>query len=352
MADVQPALPETSQLPADLSVHEAADLLASYRNPPQQLGQGSTDTAESVIEETPEQDQPVEEPESSEEGSLEESTEETEEEPESLADSEDDQPEESEADAEFYEIDGEEVPLSTIKEWRESGMRQDDYQRKTQVLAQQMESVGGIEKKLNQFAHASAQQYKGRLSKIEGALKQYSNVDWPKLAADDQQKFAVHQAQFDQLKNQYAAEQRQFNGFLQEFNTLSQQATEQRAEAAYPEIKQRIKGWNQGRYHELREFLTAKLGANADQVNQITDPWFWELANDAFTYRSGKTLKTGKQKIRRPTKTLKAKAATAKPDPKVASEKKGFDAIINAGSPTRQMDAAAALMKQRRGQRR
>lgn len=354
MADVQPATPDTSQLPADLSVHEAADLLAKYRTEPQKLGESAAENAESVIEEIPDQEQPEEieavDPDSSEEGSDEEITEDAEDDLESLAEGEEDQPEDLEAEPEFYEIEGEEVSLDTIKEWRESGMRQDEFTRKTQVLAQQTQSITEMEKNLNQFAHASAQQHKGRLSKIEGALKQYQSVDWARLASDDNQKFTVHKEQFEQLKRQYASEQREFAGFAKGFDTLSKQVTAKKAEAAYPEIKQRIKGWNEGRYHELREFLTGKLGANVNQVNNITDPWFWELANAGVTYLSGKKLNTGKRKIRRPTKTLKAKAPVAKADPKGTADKAGLEAISKSmGSARDQMDAGAALLKQRRG---
>jgi len=348
--DVQPQSAETS-LPADLSVHEAADLLAKYRTAPTEVGEPVPDTAESVTEEISDiDDQPLEE-ESADTESVEEVTEETEDDLESPVDDDADQPENATEEPELYEIEGEEVSLDTIKEWREGGMRQDDYSRKTQVLAQQTQAVGSIEKKLNQFAHASAQMHKGRLSKIEGALKQYQSVDWAKLASDDQQKFTVHKEQFEQLKNQYAGEQRQFAGFLKEFNTLSEQSTAKKAEAAYPEIKQRIKGWNEGRYHELREFLSSKLGADAAQVNQITDPWFWELANDAFTYRSGKTLNTGKRKIRRATKTLKAKAPVKPVDQAAKDEESSIANISRSTSARGQMEAGAALLAQRRGRK-
>ena len=338
-------------LPADLSLHEAADLLAKYRTAPTEVGDPAPDTAESVTEEISDiEEQPLD-AESTDTESVEEITEETEDDLESLADGEDDQPEESTEEPEYYLIDGEEVPLETVKEWRDSGMRQDDYSRKTQVLAQQTQSVGAIEKKLNQFAHASGQMHKGRLSKIEGALKQYQSVDWAKLAADDNQKFTVHKEQFEQLKNQYAGEQRQFAGFLKEFNSLSEQSTAKKAEAAYPEIKQRIKGWNEGRYHELREFLTSKLGAESAQVNQITDPWFWELANDAFTYRSGKTLNTGKRKIRRATKTLKAKAPVKPVDQNAKDEQSAIANISRSTSARSQMEAGADLLAKRRSHR-
>ena len=37
----------------------------------------------------------------------------------------------------FYEVDGEKVPAAKVKEWKEAGLRQDDYTRKTQDLAEQ-----------------------------------------------------------------------------------------------------------------------------------------------------------------------------------------------------------------------
>lgn len=40
-----------------------------------------------------------------------------------------------------FEIEGEKIPLSKIKEWKEGSLRQDDYTKKTQTLADQRKSL-------------------------------------------------------------------------------------------------------------------------------------------------------------------------------------------------------------------
>src|SRR5574343_315736 len=85
-------------------------------------------------------------PEQSPEASAVEATEETPdpEQPEGQA-------EEAEAEAEQYiELDGEEVPLSQVREWKSGGMMQADYSRKTQVLAEQSKAVRQMEEALTQ----------------------------------------------------------------------------------------------------------------------------------------------------------------------------------------------------------
>ena len=47
-----------------------------------------------------------------------------------------------------------------------------------------------------------------------------------------------------------------------------------RAQAALPEIKSRIKGWNDAMYAERSDFLVERYGFDRGMVNRITDPQF------------------------------------------------------------------------------
>jgi len=55
----------------------------------------------------------------------------------------------SEAEELFYELDGEEVSQSQLKEWKNNGLMQSDYTRKTQELADSKKSVETKQAKLN-----------------------------------------------------------------------------------------------------------------------------------------------------------------------------------------------------------
>lgn len=54
------------------------------------------------------------------------------------------------------DIGGEKVPLSKIQEWRSGYLRQDDYTRKTQTLAQQRKEIEQLEQQLKPFLQLDA----------------------------------------------------------------------------------------------------------------------------------------------------------------------------------------------------
>jgi hypothetical protein len=190
----------------------------------------------------------------------------------------------------ILELDGEEIPLSQIKEWREGAMRQADYQRKTQALSQQQQGITELETNLNRFAHAINRDFQSRIEMASRALRPFAETDWAKLARENPAEYNGRKVQFEQAKSQLAAMQQHWQAFAQEYDGLSQQAIRMKAKAALPEIKQRIKGWNDALYSERMAFVKDTYRADVDTLSKVTDPWFWELANDAYLYRKGKQL--------------------------------------------------------------
>lgn len=336
----------SAPLPAQMSPSDAARILAERRTalrneaatqaqqiPPQ-------DPAEEVID-----DQPLPE---SLDADGQPVTEGTEADPD-LDSSE--QPDETDEGAvEVIDLDGEEIPLSQIKDWRDGAMRQEDYTRKTQVLTQQTKAISELEQRVNSYAHAMNQQFQQNTQELSAGLQRFQSVDWVKLAQADPAKYTAAKAAFDAQQGEFQRKQSQWQQWVQQHDELAQESLRLRAQAALPEIKSRVKGWNDAMYAERSEFLVEKYGFDRGTVNRITDPQFWEMANDAFTYRKGASTPTIKAKVKRtPTKTPSSSVGAAPKMRQKVAEQTNLQAI-QTSSGRSQLEGAAALLASRRAQ--
>lgn len=138
-------------------------------------------------EQAPEQEQPEEALEAvdvSEEDALSDELESQE--AEEFEELEEEEPEEldheDDGEESYFDIDGEEITLSQIKEWKDSGLRQSDYTRKTQDLADQRKSYEAKAER----ADALIQNLGDRIDELDAIIKgEEAEINWDELAEDD-----------------------------------------------------------------------------------------------------------------------------------------------------------------------
>jgi len=127
----------------------------------------------------PEPVEPTEEPESID---VTDETEEVEE-VEELEEEQASEDEESEYDEEsYFEIDGEEITLSQIRDWKSSGLRQSDYTKKTTAVSERNKSLDVKEAELaTRFDNLNS-----KISELDSLLQEEeAKIDWEELAEDD-----------------------------------------------------------------------------------------------------------------------------------------------------------------------
>ena len=179
--------------------------------------------------------------------------------------------EEAESEPEyFYEIDGEEVSLAQLKEWQSDGMRQADYTRKTQEVAEKRREVEA----LNIQAQQERQSLQAERAQLQDALAALSidgerEPDWLELANTlPPEKFQREQAQWHakQLQKQQVRE------VYQAMQAQEQQQTQQRELAAllqhHPEFAE------PGKHQEALASMTAAAapyGFTPDEILGLTD---------------------------------------------------------------------------------
>lgn len=181
-------------------------------------------------------------------------------------------------DPEFEEVDvdGEKlaVPKTAAEKLRAAMLRQADYTRKTQELAQmRQQSEETFAQRESRIQAEQAQiQSVAKLLSIDDRLGQYANVDWRALSEQDpvraQQEFFAYQ----QLKDARIGLVSQIQQHESQ-RALHERTTAERAMQQANEVLGReIKGWSPEVAKELRQ-IAKELGADDRELDSIRAPW-------------------------------------------------------------------------------
>lgn len=230
------------------------------------------------------------------------------------------QPETDSANEVFLEleINGEKVQVSK-DEAKNGYLRQQDYTQKAQNLARErQESQAHVQQQFAQVTQFSREI--GKLTNIDAALADYANVDWQTLRNDDPTAYAVHQAEFNNMRiqrNEVVAaigqKQAQFTA------TQAQQFAQQTAEAE--QHLKTLPGFTKEHLATMKE-SGIKAGFTPQELATVSDKRQMEVLWKAAQYDRMQADKSRAVKTvaALPTKASKA-APVAKPAAQVQTEK-------------------------------
>lgn len=261
------------------------------------------------------------------------------------------QPEEGQAEAEseeseqFIQLDGEEIPLTQLREWKTNGMLQADYSRKTQVLAEQSKTIRQMEEALTQAHFVRTREIDEATQVLDRRLAQFNEVDWYTMAQENPARASALREQREAIKEQRQALLTNRERYSSEWQQMQDYNLQQRAQAALPELKLRIKDWSDAKYGDLQKHVIS-LGAEPEVVGKIVEPWFWELVSDAMAHRKGKALHLKSAVPLTPSRTVKS-GPSAQQRPK-NTEADAIRAARKASSVRGQEDAVMAALRARR----
>jgi hypothetical protein len=174
----------------------------------------------------------------------------------------------------FEEVEYEGKKYALPPELKDAILRQADYTRKTQELAQtrqQAEQTFAQQQARIEAERANIQAV-ARLTALDERLRQYAGVDWQSLSQSDPVRAQQEFFQYQQLKDsrtQFVAQIQQHEGqrAMQE-----QQETARQLQDANEALSREIKGWSPEYAQSLRE-VAKSLGAKEEQLNGIREPW-------------------------------------------------------------------------------
>lgn len=176
------------------------------------------------------------------------------------------------------------------KPLKEGFMRQQDYTRKTQELAElrkHAQVAAEAANAMQQFQAATADEQR-ELARVQSDIERYKSLDWSSLDTDTYIK-AKHQ--LDTLKERAGEIQQGLGAKAQQFTNWRQQQAHQVLQSGENYLKQTIPGWGVEAKQEVRSQALAS-GYTDAELEQVIDPRFVRLAWKAAQFdklQAGKT---------------------------------------------------------------
>lgn len=285
--------------------------------------------------EQPEDEQEVEEP----TDEVVEETEEVEEEAEESEDVQEDTTEDAEEESEdnldvitegMIEVDGEKLSVEEIKL---GYMRQSDYTKKTQAVAEQRKA-----------AEEQSRSYESTLSALLTAagadMSRFDNVNWEQAAVDNPDQYKQAKAMYEQTRQTYDFIKSQADEHMQRMNDQQQAAMKERAKESLTVLKSTIPNWSNDVYYKIGEYAQNSLGVSQEEFNGITDHRSITAMYKAMQFDSAKT-ETKKKVKSSPKKTLSGKKADPDNIGKQEKYRKSRERLKKSG---RMDDAVQALL--------
>lgn len=172
----------------------------------------------------------------------------------------------------FFEINGEQVPLSEI---RASYLRQADYTRKTQELAEQRKVYQEAQFDKNQLRMEALQGIEALKQQMAIEFRQMEQPDWDYLVENDPAEFQRQQFIWGKreaaVRQMYEAEQalkQQADAYEKEQRQIALQESQKRLLEKYPELRDRSTATNA--LAEMSELL-ASYNFTQEDVNDLHD---------------------------------------------------------------------------------
>ena len=242
------------------------------------------------------------------------------------------------------EVDGEEI---TVEELKRGNLRQRDYTRKTQELAEARKQLEANYEEIQRERAQYAQMLPALQERLQQPVEQ--EPDWDTLYDTDPTMAAKAERQWRKQQEERAAQMQAVEAERQRMMGLEQQRLEQ-MQAQYFEqqrelLPELIPEWRDNSVaskeaKDIRGFLL-KEGFSEQDVNGLTNATLVKLARKAMLYDQGQTRATEAKKKPKTqkTKTLKAGSRSTQPRPK-SEQKQALQRVRQTG---RVQDAAAAI---------
>lgn len=174
----------------------------------------------------------------------------------------------------FEEVEYEGKKYALPPELKDAILRQADYTRKTQELAQtrqQAEQTFAQQQARIEAERANIQAV-ARLTALDERLQQYAGVDWDSLSQSNGELAQREFMKYQQLKDSRAQFVTQIQQHEGQRAMQEQQETARQLQEANEALSREIKGWSPDYAQSLRE-VAKSLGAKEEQLNGIREPW-------------------------------------------------------------------------------
>lgn len=224
-----------------------------------------------------------------------------------------------EDDSEDIEYEGKNYRLP--REIKEALLRQADYTRKTQEVAEQRKALDTERASFAEQAKAQQEHLHdlARLVAMDDRLADYGKLNWQELWAQDPQQAGQLTSHFQTLQQARATLAGELDQKQRQRALQAQQEAAKRMEEAQTAIKRDIPEWSPELASKLRDFAMSKGGMKPEEVAGIVDPRHVKLLH--LAYIGQQALDKQRQAVKRPVPdakpvpTVRSRSAPATKDP-------------------------------------
>ena len=189
-------------------------------------------------------------------------------------------PEDIEEDYEGLKLRGKK---DLIDEFKNGRLRQADYTRKTQEVAEQRRAFESERAQFQQQARDHQQNMReyAALVNVEDRLGQFQTLNWQQVNAEDPQRAQALLIEFNQLQSLKGQLSNSLTQRQQQAQMAAQRETARRIQEGQAVLARDIKGWSPELAGKLAEF-GASLGIPREALSNVTDPLFVKVLHKAY----------------------------------------------------------------------
>ncbi|MBL4891468.1 MAG: hypothetical protein JKX91_06535 [Rhizobiaceae bacterium] len=212
-----------------------------------------------------------------------------------------------------YMIDGEEVTLTQIQDWKRGNLRESDYTRKTQDLATQRKVFEAKEAKISN----REEKLNSLIDNLEQSIgDQESSVDWDELMEDDPSQYLKLKAKIEKKQKSLDSAKADKDKATDDKKQLHLQEQRALIPKLLPEWMD-SKGGATDQMNEDLKVISDYLGKNGfsdQEMNEIVDAKLWPVYLDAARFRALSDKKPAiSKRVKNAPKVIKPTKSRSKP---------------------------------------
>lgn len=229
---------------------------------------------------------------------------------------------ESESDDGTTEVELDGKKYSVPKELKDHFLRQSDYTRKTQNVAEQRRELEAIQERLERESSDHQQYVKelSKLSSIDEQIEKFSELNWQELNKQDAVQAQQLWMYYTQLKDEKSNLTVSLNEKRNADNANRQQQYQKHVAEQDAILKRDIKDWSPELANKLGRFAAENFGFTAQELSQVADSRMVKMMHLAYLgdqvmkKQTRKVKPEGKEEIKPVTKVTGSKSSS-KRDP-------------------------------------
>jgi hypothetical protein len=208
----------------------------------------------------------------------------------------------------YYDFDGEEVSASTVKEWKDNGLRQADYTKKSQANAELKKGLEAKSLELDTVKESLTES----ISKLDELITKDSNPEELAELRD------TDPSEYLRRKEELADKQKLSEQAKKELQDIKEKENAERTATEKQKLLDALPSWQDSKVMEsdiaLMDSYIKESGFSENAVNALDSHELMLMALDASKYKKlQKETEETKKQVEKAPDVIKAKAKETKP---------------------------------------